>query len=116
MFGDKLPLEYFKVNRDDLVVSKTLQQYVNNLIPLTTGDMGRLQAFLSSAVIAVCDADPVVLRENVDKVAQTGTDVALELFPSADEGSHEIFCRSVIQRCEIKIANRHLSAPYQSKD
>jgi hypothetical protein len=34
----------------------------------------------------------VVLSNDVDKVAQTGTDVPLELFPSADERSHEL-CR-----------------------
>jgi hypothetical protein len=82
----------FKVNRNDLVVSKSLPQHVNNLIPLTTADMRRLQTFLSSALIAVCDPDPVVLSKDVDKVAQTGTDVPLELFPSADERSHEL-CR-----------------------
>jgi hypothetical protein len=34
----------------------------------------------------------VVLSKDVDKVAQTGTDVPLELSPSTDERSHEL-CR-----------------------
>ena len=97
MFSDKLPLEYFKVDRDDLVVSKSLQQQVNNLIPFTTANMGRLQTFLSTTVITVCEPDPVILREDVYKVAQSRTDVPLELFPSAYERSHEILAETNIR-------------------